>query len=1009
MTSPNVQKPTHKVKTYETVHGKGGSYGQGLNEASVRKLLSTEMDSPFAKMMRGLTKFGEEVIGWVADGIRGEGGAKSTVIAGAVNERLGPINTAISEAGEHVTDLGLKVEENSRKQRDLDTQTQDAISKANSATEEAKQATTNVANYKKAQDDLARKYARESKQLQNKLSGITTEQGNINTRIGQINTEVGNSVTEARALGETLKKISDEQGNLTTKAKKQMETVVEANKKVKDAVSEAEKASKSIENMVDIGASLVALVPGTDTPDWSRAAYNKGKMPDPPANVKGVYACNSTQGYTDVPNARKVKAISGRWYTYEFWAQSNKANAALLIRLVDGEKVRPAIAKQEPKDNPGQWTTTTYGIGGGIKITKANVWQKFSGRFQLQDNLEFVKIDRMEWHWGKKGPQDAVIYVAGLKVLPEVPDQATVDRLQNEAILKNTTVGKSNSKAIDVLIEARDLQLKWNDTQKGWNATQEKLNATNNDAIAGLKKARDLQNKWNAKAEEWQTTATTAMSANTSAIIALARKDSAQSILAWKDLTEAEVKAGKREVWKPVWATAAQWYREKKSASDSDKRFLGQFDYMWGASSSTRQRNCETAWMRVEPGKRYKISFWARATRANSHLHIRMKGKGPKGASPLKRIHKRRDSKGTWIESSDAWGAYAIHRRDLPTSWQWIEQVVEINEGVSEIAFDYISWNAPSSNTTANQWITGLEFGPDIPLQKDIDDAQNKAIEENTRANELDREFRITQMQTNNLLQAQLWNHLDMIEFLDIRTPKTYGWGAKFASSNKFNHPNPYNRNRGGYYITAPYHEQWLHYNDKEFYVACRGTWVGKIEVQINWTNGAIDSWTEYVEPNQRVFMYTGGAPTIKMRHASVTVYVESLKRECITTLGMKGGRDLYPNQTGDKRLPRKMWTMTKDTNGLIRKCEKGFLRLKNTVTCNRDVVVRDEAFEPKTIKAGQPLRAYTIYPEDQKLSSGTQYTFKEVVSPVVGSPADGGYTIPDGRPSGSAKVRKAS
>ncbi|OIR43214.1 hypothetical protein BJP06_06435 [Corynebacterium sp. NML120713] len=968
------------------------------------------MDSPFSKLMRGLTKFGEEVLGWVADGIRGEGGAKSTVIAGAVNERLGPINTAISEAGEHVTDLGLKVEQNSRKQRELQDQTKNVLSQTNNAVLQAKQATTNVANYKKAQDDLARKYANESKQLQNKLSGIVTEQDGINDQIKMVMGEVDRFAAGTAMLNENLRKISDEQGNLTTKAKKQMETVVEANKKVKSAVDEADKAFKAIEGMVDIGASLVALIPGTDTPDWSRAASNTGKMPDPPTNVKGVYACNANQKQTMVPNPRKVKAIAGRWYTYEFWVRSNKANAALLIRLNDGDRHRAAIKQFKPKDNPGQWTTTVWGIGGGIKVTKANEWQKFSGRLQLQDDIEYVALDRMEWKWGGKGPQDAVIYVAGLKVLPEVPDQATVDRLQNNAILKNTAVGKSNAKAIDVLVEARDLQLKWNDQQQGWNATQEKLNATNKDAINGLKKANKLQQDWNREQKNWNKTANTAMSANTSAIIALARKDSAQSILAWKDLTEAEVKAGKREVWKPVWATGAIWYREKKTASDGDKRFLGNHDDMWGVSSTTSTRNCETAWMRVEPGKRYKLSFWARGTRAGSRLYIQMWGKGSNGGSPFRKVWYNVDSKtGQRTESRGSWTSYPVQNYELSTTWKLFEQVVEIREGVTELRFGKFYWNHSNGTAKANQWITGLEFGPDIPLQKDVDEAQSLGIELNKRANELDEEFRLAQMKTNNLIQAQLWNHLDMIEFLDIRTPKVYGWGAKFASSQKFNYPNPYNRNRGGYYITAPYHEQWLHYDDKEFFVACRGTWVGKIEVQINWTNGAIDNWTEYVEPNQRIFKYTGGAPTIKMRHASVTVYVESLKRECSTRLGTKHRDDKYPNQTGNEKLPRKMWTGQLDTNGLIRKCEKGFLRLKNTVTCNRDVVVRDEEFKPKTIKAGKPLRAYTIYPEDQKLASGTQYTFKEVVSPVVGTPAEGGYTIPDGRPRGTVKVSKAS
>lgn len=928
------------------------------------------------KLAADVIEAAKEVAGGIARAIMGEG-ASMKEIGGAVDKKMGPIKTAVSESGERMVAISSKMDKTIRRQEELEQTQKQAGQDVKQAVADAKSLTESVANYKKAQDDLARKYAKESKQLQNKLSGITTEQGNINTRIGQINTEVGNSVTEARALGETLKKISDEQGNLTTKAKKQMETVVEANKKVKDAVSEAEEASKAIENMVDIGASLVALIPGTDTPDWSRAAFNKGKMPDPPANVKGVYACNSTQGYTDVPNARKVKAISGRWYTYEFWAQSNKADAALLIRLVDGEKVRPAIAKQEPKDNPGQWTTSTYGIGGGIKVTKANEWQKFSGRFQLQDNLEFVKIDRMEWHWGKKGPQDAVIYVAGLKILPEVPDQATVDRLQNNAILKNTAVGASNAKAIDVLVEARDLQLKWNDTQKGWNATQEKLNATTQDAIDGLKKANKLQEDWNREQKSWNKTATTAMSANTNAIIALARKDTAQSLLVWEDLTEAEVKAGKREPWKPSWATATQWYREKKTASDSDKRFMGRFDDMWGVSSSTSTKDCKTAWMRVEPGKRYKLSFFARAHVPGSRFYIQMWGKGGNGGAPLRLVTTRVDYKtGKRTETLGGWTSYPVDNYQFLPHWQLVERVVEIREGVTELRIGKFYWNHTNGSAKANQWITGLEFGPDIPVQKDVDDAQNKAIDALQEADEAQERINAEQRKFNRLSQRALWSHQDMIELLDIRSPKVYGWTPTSGGRVE----RRLTTGLVGYAWETPY--IWFSQaTEKRCYLSCRGRWVGKVTVSINWTNGAVDEWTINVSETKRAWCFDGGASHIGMRSYTVVVYPRSLMRDA--EVGLRSGAKNPKKLSGDLSRPSYEWHDQWDKNGLVRVCEPDQFRLKNTVVCDRDVWVRDENNNRLRIAAGKPISGYALYPEDQQ-AVNVRYKFTEVDDPMI-------------------------
>lgn len=932
------------------------------------------------KLAADVIEAAKEVAGGIARAIMGEG-ASMKEIGGAVDKKMGPIKTAVSESGERMVAISSKMDKTIRRQEELEQTQKQAGQDVKQAVADAKSLTESVANYKKAQDDLAREYAKESKQLQNKLSGITTEQGNINTRIGQINTEVGNSVTEARALGETLKKISDEQGNLTTKAKKQMETVVEANKKVKSAVDEADKASKAIENMVDIGASLVALIPGTDTPDWSRAAFNKGKMPDPPANVKGVYACNTGQRYEPVKDARKVKAIAGRWYTYEFWVCSNKANAALLIRLADGDRHRPATKKFETKDNPGQWNGTTWGLGGAVKITQANVWQKFSGRLQLNDDLEYVKIDQMEWHWGNKGPQDAVIYVAGLKILPEVPDQATVDRLQNNAILKNTAVGASNAKAIDVLVEARDLQLKWNDTQKGWNATQAKLTSANTSAIAGLNKANDLQNKWNAKAEEWQTTATTAMSANTNAIIALARKDTAQSLLVWEDLTEAEVKAGKREPWKPSWATATQWYKEKKTANNSDKAFMGRFDDMWGVSSSTGTKDCKTAWMRVEPGKRYKLSFFARAHVPGSRFYIQMWGKGGNGGAPLRLVTTRVDYKtGKRTETLGGWTSYPVDNYQFLPQWQLVERVVEIREGVTELRIGRFYWNHPNGSAKANQWITGLEFGPDIPVQKDVDDAQNKAIDALREADEAQERINAEQRKFNRLTQQALWSHQDMIELLDIRSPKAYGWRPGMGGKVK---RNPYLTGSRVYSVwETPYIWFSDELNDSNVCTLwCRGEWVGRVTVLINWTNGAADAWTVDVTETARQWQFKGGNGVISMRSYTVIVYPRSLMRTAEVKLvpGAKGVEKL----SGDLGRPSNAWTFIRDLNGLVRRFQLAQIRLKNTVTCDRDVWVRDEENRRVKIAAGDPIAGYPLYPEDQDRTN-VMYKFSEVDDPSL-------------------------
>lgn len=84
-----------------------------------------------------------------------------------------------------------------------------------------------------------------------------------------------------------------------------------------------------------------------------------------------------------------------------------------------------------------------------------------------------------------------------------------------------------------------------------------------------------------------------------------------------------------------------------------------------------------------------------------------------------------------------------------------------------------------------------------------------------------------------------------------------------------------------------------------------------------------------------------------------------------------------------------------KDINRLIRVKEMNLLRLKNTVTCNRNVVVTTPSGGKRTIKAGEPIDAADLYPEYQ-LYTGP-YTFKELDDPVKNDyRAD--PTLPSGR-----------
>lgn len=258
----------------------------------------------------------------------------------------------------------------------------------------------------------------------------------------------------------------------------------------------------------------------------------------------------------------------------------------------------------------------------------------------------------------------------------------------------------------------------------------------------------------------------------------------------------------------------------------------------------------------------------------------------------------------------------------------------------------------------------------------DSDKALRKAIDLNTEKDKLQDEFDKEQVRINKLTQDQLWVHQDMLELVDIRAPKVFGWDLKYTQSKK---PCPYTSGlASAEYVSHPFFEIWKF--DYVLFIAARGDWEGVLEIGVNWSNGAYDNWLNMVpEKGSRVYRFEGGAPHISMRHLTIRVTAHSLARTLINPLekaAPAGGGNVY--DTG--RVHR--WYGTQDPENLGRELQQRWLRLKNVATCNKSVYVRDENDNPVKIPAGEKIYSQKIYPEDQ-LYPGTDYVFKEMTERV--------------------------
>lgn len=283
----------------------------------------------------------------------------------------------------------------------------------------------------------------------------------------------------------------------------------------------------------------------------------------------------------------------------------------------------------------------------------------------------------------------------------------------------------------------------------------------------------------------------------------------------------------------------------------------------------------------------------------------------------------------------------------------------------------------------------------DIALQRG-QDALSKQADLNT-------EFNKEQVRVNKVTQEQLWSHQDMLELLDIRSPKTYFWLPGYStvdSDGKYTQwINPYTDNAANRIektFTTTYEEKRL--DGVDIYVACKGSWTGQASLHTNWDEGQLDEWTFDVTESNRVFKYKGGAIHIKPRFYTLTVYPNSLRRTFkIQIFNGWDGSSIYT----DKSKPGKHFNKYIDPEGFIRLNKKHYIRMKNVSKCNRGIYIRNSDGGLDYIKAGNYIVPTMIFPEDQThLSDKAQLVFTEV-SDEIGND----WSVNQSRPSGNASV----
>lgn len=270
---------------------------------------------------------------------------------------------------------------------------------------------------------------------------------------------------------------------------------------------------------------------------------------------------------------------------------------------------------------------------------------------------------------------------------------------------------------------------------------------------------------------------------------------------------------------------------------------------------------------------------------------------------------------------------------------------------------------------------------------------------------DLNTKFNKEQVRVNKVTQEQLWSHQDMLELLDIRSPKTYFWlpGQSTPDSNGeyTKWTNPYSgkeANRIERPFTTTYEEGYV--DGAIVYIACKGNWTGQISFHANWSEGQLDEWTFDVTESNRVFRYSGGAVHITPRFYSLTVHPDSLRRTYWISI-FEG--QVNPSQYTDVSKPGRYFDYYTDPEGFVRLNKKQYIRVKNVAKCNVGIYIRNTDGGLDYIEPGDYIVPTMIFPEDQThLPNNTKLAFTE-----VGDEISRDWSVDQNKPPSDASVTR--
>nr|DAQ76521.1 MAG TPA: hypothetical protein [Caudoviricetes sp.] len=493
------------------------------------------------------------------------------------------------------------------------------------------------------------------------------------------------------------------------------------------AASDAQKAIDALRNPSYIGSSVLTVDQITGDPHWTKdVKVSDQKTPD----GDKVWAAIANQGNISIQSPQ-VLVDSRIPYKISFWAKADGDGSLLSMQFLE-QNGGAAIGSVKGNIPQG----SKY-FPFRLKLTKT--WTKYESVVRFKSWAEKVKLEQVLWN--DTNVNNTQQYIGGFKFFPLIPDQATIDTLQNNAILKNTKIGESNTNAIDAINEGlkaqatlNQKQQEWNavqqivnDNQQAWNKTQETVNANQskwNQAVDDYKKLNDrlwgTQGEINKLNQAIDANQTELLAVNTRAIREIVN---GHNLIPYYKPSNEEVANGWSEWTRPAWAALDLKRNIDKSV------YKGFAYYTFDSTKPPAQKT----WFDVDPSLEYDYEVWLRGTEGgvvfiecrDEHYRHAVRSGAIVGDNPPDFV------------SSD--NTYLITKKITHPKWTKYKTRIRFNEDVRRVWIASIYANHGSGVQPATVDIgEDMRLYPHIPSQEDVNKAlqdADKALQDQIKAN----------------------------------------------------------------------------------------------------------------------------------------------------------------------------------------------------------------------------------------------------------------------------------